>query len=166
MIVIKKQHLTDDLFSPEAIEREYVTGSATYTELAQKYNVSRKSLADYARKNNWVGKRISYQNSPDTPIGNGLERLTRSSEALEELISSAFVSAPKDPTFSDIDTKTLKELTAVLKEAINIKQSLLLLPVLTEQKQLELTKTKTPASAASESEIRVFLENGADRFCV
>ena len=108
----------------------------------------------------------SFKNSPATPIDNGLERLTRSSEALEELISSAFVSAPKDPTFSDIDTKTLKELTSVLKEAINIKQSLLLLPVLTEQKQLELTKNKAPATPSAESEIRVFLENGADRFCV
>lgn len=60
----------------------------------------------------------------------------------------------------------LKDLTSALKEAINIKQSLYLLPMLTEQKQLELEKTKSPPAVQSDNEIKVILENGADKYSV
>ena len=53
---------------------------------------------------------------------------------------------------------------STLKEAINIKQNIFMLPMLTEQKQLELESRKNP-TVITENEIRVILEDDTDKYC-
>ena len=151
------------IYEYDKAEKEYVSSDLTYSDVARKFNIPYGSVIRYAKKNGWAEKRkLSKQ-----PSSLDLSKLERSSEALESIIESAFSSVSfavsKD---EEVDTKTLKELTSALKEAINIKQNIYLLPLLTEQKQLELEQKSTPTPSESENEIRVILENGSDKFCV
>ena len=149
----------------EKAEEEYVSSNLSYAALSAKHNIPLRLLARYAKDNKWVEKRKQYNASPDQLILD-VSKLARSSNALESIIEAAFVSASETVENSgEVDTKTLKELTSTLKEAINIKQNIFLLPMLTEQKQFELEQRKKPTSD-SENEIRVILENGTDKFCV
>ncbi len=148
----------------EQMESEYISSKLTYAELAKKYNAPIHLIARYAKNNQWVNKRRLFSKNTQSSMLD-VSKLTRSSNALESIIESAFLSVSENSDANSIDTKTLKELTTTLKEAINIKQNIYLLPMLTEQKQLELEQKKAPVSV-EESEIRVILENGADKFCV
>lgn len=144
-------------------EEEYVSSTATFSDIARKFNIPYGSLIRYAKKNGWAEKRKNYKAPPSLD----LSKLERSSETLEAIIESAFSSVSLAASQNkDVDTKTLKELTSALKEAINIKQNIYMLPLLTEQKQLELEQKISPAVSDSENEIRVILENGTDKFCV
>lgn len=148
----------------EQMESEYISSKLTYAELADKYNAPISVIARYAKNNQWVNKRRLFSKNSQSNLLD-VSKLARSSKALETIIESAFLSVSENSDPNAIDTKTLKELTSTLKEAINIKQNIFLLPMLTEQKQLELEQKKAPISS-EESEIRVILENGADKFCV
>lgn len=148
----------------EQMESEYISSKLTYAELAEKYNAPISVIARYAKTNQWVNKRRLFSKNSQSNLLD-VSKLARSSKALETIIESAFLSVSENSDPNAIDTKTLKELTSTLKEAINIKQNIFLLPMLTEQKQLELEQKKAPISS-EESEIRVILENGADKFCV
>ena len=148
----------------EQMESEYISSKLTYAELAEKYNAPVHLIARYAKNNQWVNKRRLFSKNSQSNMLD-VSKLARSSKALESIIESAFISVSENPNADSIDTKTLKELTSTLKEAINIKQNIFLLPMLTEQKQLELEQKKAPIST-EESEIRVILENDADKFCV
>ena len=148
----------------EQMESEYISSKLTYAELAKKYDTPISVIARYAKNNQWVNKRRLFSKNSQSDLLD-VSKLARSSKALETIIESAFLSVSESSDPNTIDTKTLKELTSTLKEAINIKQNIFLLPMLTEQKQLELEQKKAPIST-EESEIRVILENGADKFCV
>ena len=147
----------------KAIEEEYVSSGATYRELSARYNVPMHKLARFAALNGWVAKRKAFLSSPPPPSFPDISKLARSSAALETIIEAAFVSASQSG--GAVDTKALKDLTSALKEAIAIKQNIYLLPVLTEQKKFELEVKKAPSVAVAD-EIRVTLENGADKYCV
>ena len=147
-------------------EDEYISSNLSYAALASKCGIPLRLLAKYAKDNNWVQKRKQYNSPPDTPILD-VSRLARSSDTLESIIENAFISVSENTSEKgDVDTKTLKELTSTLKEAINIKQNIFLLPLLTEQKQLEYEQRKNPEVISSENEIRVFLENDAEKYCM
>ncbi|MBE6670592.1 MAG: hypothetical protein E7593_00130 [Ruminococcaceae bacterium] len=150
----------------EKAEDEYISSNLSYAALASKYNIPLRLLARYAKDNNWVQKRKQYNTSPDMPTLD-VSKLARSSDTLESIIENAFISVSEASAVNgDVDTKTLKELTSTLKEAINIKQNIFLLPILTEQKQLEYEQRKNPATITSENEIRVILENDAEKYCM
>jgi len=150
----------------EKAEDEYISSNLSYAALASKYSIPLRLLAKYAKDNNWVQKRKQYNSSPDMPPLD-VSRLARSSDALESLIENAFISASEASSKKgDVDTKTLKELTSTLKEAINIKQNIFLLPLLTEQKQIEYEQRKHPEAVSTENEIRVILENDMEKYCM
>ena len=150
----------------ESAERDYLFAKTTYAELSARYKVPLYVLARYAKERRWVQRRREYSEA-GCPDAFDISRLVSSSTALEAVIDEALRQASARAEESgDIDTKTLKELASALKEAINIKQTLLLLPVVTEQKQLELRQKRAPSSPDAHQEIVVTLENGADRFCV
>ena len=143
----------------ESAERDYLFAKTTYAELSARYKVPLYVLARYAKERRCVQRRREYSEA-GCPDAFDISRLVSSSTALEAVIDEALRQASARAEESgDIDTKTLKE-------AINIKQTLLLLPVVTEQKQLELRQKRAPSSPDAHQEIVVTLENGADRFCV
>ena len=147
-------------------EEDYITSNLSYATLSEKYNIPIHLLARYAKDNNWVLKRKKYNSSPDNSIID-VSKLARSSEALETIIESAFSELSEQSSDKkEVDTKTLKDLTSTLKEAINIKQNIFLLPMLTEQKHLELEQRKIPSSDSSENEIKVILEDDTDKYCI
>ena len=147
----------------KTIETEYIQSKTTYSELSKKYGIPIHTIARYANKNGWSAKRKAYSLFSDSPALD-ISKLARSADALESIIEAALSSVSCDPP-SNVDTKILKDLTSALKEAISIKQNIYLLPVLTEQKQLELETKKCPQSSES-NEIRVTLENGTNQYCV
>ncbi len=96
-----------------------------------------------------------------------ISKLTRSSKKLESIIDNAFSELSLQSKSQDVlDTKTLKDLTATLKEAIAIKQNIYLLPTIAEQKMLELDKVKLSDSPDSKNEILITLEDSTDKYCV
>ena len=150
----------------EKAEEEYISSNLSYAALASKYNIPLRLLARYAKDNNWVSKRKRYNASPDSCVID-VSRLARSSDTLDTIIENAFTDISLQTSGKkEVDTKTLKDLTSTLKEAINIKQNIFLLPMLTEQKQLELDKVRNPSDNSSENEIKISLEDDTDKYCV
>lgn len=72
----------------DAAEREYVTGSDSIRTLATKYDVAFSSMAEYARKHDWNGKREAYRASvSETALSNTREKhVSEREEMLEEAI--------------------------------------------------------------------------------
>ncbi|MBR5314520.1 MAG: hypothetical protein IKU45_03790 [Clostridia bacterium] len=150
----------------EKAEEEYISSNLSYAALASKHNIPLRLLARYAKDNNWVSKRKKYHSSPDSCVID-LSKLARSSDTLETIIENAFTDLSlQSSDKKEFDTKTLKDLTSTLKEAINIKQNIYLIPMLTEQKQLELDKVRNPSESSSENEIKICLEDDTDKYCV
>jgi gas vesicle protein len=150
----------------EKAEEEYVSSNLSYAALASKHNIPLRLLARYAKDNNWVEKRKRYNASPDSCYID-VSKLARSSDALESIIENAFTDLSEQSSDKkEVDTKTLKDLTSTLKEAINIKQNIFLLPILTEQKQFEFEQRKNPVTISSENEIKVILEDDTDKYCM
>lgn len=150
----------------ESAEGDYLSGKITYAELSAKYELPLYVIARFAKERGWVQKRKAARGGGEPALFD-ITKLISSSNALEAIIETALcqTSARADSS-GDIDTKTLKDLASALKEAINIKQNLMLLPMVTEQKQLEIQQKKAPPILQSEKEIVVTLENGTERFCV
>lgn len=44
-----------------AIESDYITGTDSYCELSNKYNVCRKNICQHGKDGNWVQKRAEYR---------------------------------------------------------------------------------------------------------
>lgn len=154
------------LYDFNLAEEEYVSSHISYAELAKKHAIPLHILARYAKEMQWVQKRRAFR-PVSAPLSPDISKLARSSDALEAIIENAFNSVYEASAQSGTtDTKTLKDLTATLKDAIAIKQNIFLLPVVTEHKQQELRMDKNTSAQSAESEIRVILENGADKFCV
>lgn len=150
----------------EKAEKEYVSSSLSYAALSDKYGIPLSILAKHAKNNNWVEKRKRKRAEEPMPSLD-VSKLARSSDALESIIESAFLSV-SEAAESDkaIDTKTIKELAATLKEAINIKQNIFLLPVITAQKHLELEQKSTLSQDVSQNEITVILDDDTEKYCV
>ena len=147
-------------------ENDYITSNSSYSTIASKYNIPLNILSKYAKKNNWVDKRKNFNSLPRS-YQTDISKLARSSDTLESIIESAFSDLSHSSTpHKDIDTKTLKDLTSALKEAINIKQNILLLPIITEQKQLDFQLRKNPPMISSENEIKVILDDDTDKYCM
>lgn len=160
----KPKEVINIILDYEKAEDDYISSNLSYASIASKYNIPLRLLARYAKDNNWVEKRKSYNASPDSNILD-ISKLARSSNALESIIENAFISVSESSSNNkEVDTKTLKDLTSTLKEAINIKQNIFLLPMLTEQKQLELEQRRNPLVSSDENEIRVILENDTEKF--
>lgn len=51
-----------------AVKTEYVTTATSYRELARKYGVSRKTIADRGKAGNWVRERGQYRDESTTKI--------------------------------------------------------------------------------------------------
>ena len=97
-----------------------------------------------------------------------ITKLSNSQENLESILENAFCEASRRAEDNDgIDVKTLKDLTSTLKEAVNIKRNIFLLPVLAEQKERErMLRENPPAPTAQTSEICIILENDAEKYSV
>ncbi len=97
-----------------------------------------------------------------------ITKLSNSSEDLEKIIESAFSSAAnKTADDGTVDVKYLKDLTSTLKEAVNIKRNLYLLPVLAEQKKREQElRDNPPAQNIQTNEICILLESDAEKYSV
>jgi hypothetical protein len=50
-------------YDAKAVEHEYVTGNDSLRSLAARHGVSFSSLAAYARREDWAGRKVAYQSS-------------------------------------------------------------------------------------------------------
>lgn len=169
----------------QLLENEYVTGSATYAALAEAHSLPLSFIQRCGRLNNWKQKRKAFRaakaNMPECDRVErtdkelsalleacGLAGLFETSLKLDGIVSRAVKCA--DISFAEqVDTKALKELAATVKEAVGIKRNLLLTPVLTEQRLLELNNRKNASAQdgdkAEAQVIRVMFDGGLEEFC-
>ena len=69
------------------IKTEYITGDASYRDLAQKYNVSFRTLSDRAKREKWVDRRSKHR---DSVVSKSVRRKAKAQvESLARLKSSA-----------------------------------------------------------------------------
>ena len=67
----------------------------------------------------------------------------------------------------ELDVKYLKDLTSTLKEAVNIKRNIYLLPVLEEQKKREQElRDNPPAQNIQTNEICILLESDTEKYSI
>ena len=69
------------------IKADYITGDASYRDLAQKYNVSFRTLSDRAKREKWVDRRSKHR---DSVVSKSVRRKAKAQvESLARLKSSA-----------------------------------------------------------------------------
>jgi len=114
-----------------------------------------------------VEKRKKHKRS-NKKAGLDITKLSNSQEDLEKIIESAFSSvASKTLDDGELDVKYLKDLTSTLKEAVNIKRNIYLLPVLEEQKKREQElRDNPPAQNIQTNEICILLESDTEKYSI
>lgn len=123
------------------IKTEYITTATSYRKLAQKYGVHYKAVSQKGKAEGWVALRDEYRAKTITKTieissdreANRLARLMDTTSRAIDVTVQAFADAqqfnrylvevgPKDnretveQVFQKVDTKALKDLTAVLKD--------------------------------------------------
>lgn len=136
----------------DKVEKEYINGNVTYTALAEKYGVSPSFMAYYGRKNGWKEKKKEQKKLKKQK--DDISRLKNSSEKLENILERLFDKAEQNG--DETDMKSLKELTSALKEAVNIRRNLVLLPYVSENKD----------NVENENDIQIFFDDDSDGFSV
>ncbi|MFP3905065.1 MAG: hypothetical protein ACLFWB_12545 [Armatimonadota bacterium] len=71
------------------IEQDYVMGTCTYVELAEKYGVHKSTIAAHGSEGNWTEKRDTYREQTTN------KSLTKSQEKISEQMSEAVVDSAK-----------------------------------------------------------------------
>lgn len=93
------------------IRERYEQGGISYKTLSTQYGVSASVIGKRAKRENWRGDRKQYsEKKPRGDLNSVVERLT-------DIVSNMVEKAAYD---EKLDVKTLKELTAVLKELNNM----------------------------------------------
>ena len=150
------------------IKTEYVTGDINQRDLANKYKVNVRDLADHCRKEGWVEQRKKYREQiakkTEQKIANKkaneLSKVLDASFKIRDTIYSA-VDDPKqfnrylvqygqgegrfdteERVYAKIDSKAIREMTQALKAVEGLIRSLNNLPTPAEQQRLDLERQK------------------------
>ena len=147
-----------------AIRAEYLTSSISYRDLADKWGVSFRTLADHARKEKWAEGRTGYRNTVTkktvqkvaaaTAADNAgkLVRLQQAADSMSAVIADIFTdteqfkrhivpdgdSSVAERVYKKVDTKSIKDLTGALKDLACVMRNIYDLPTVAEQSAMEL----------------------------
>lgn len=150
-----------------AIRAEYLTSSISYRDLADKWGVSFRTLADHARKEKWAEGRTGYRNTVTkktvqkvaaaTAADNAgkLVRLQQAADSMSKVIQDIFTDTEQfnrhiiqtrdgdtwdaDCRIMDkVDTKAIKDLTGALKDLAGVMRNIYDLPTAAEQTAMDM----------------------------
>lgn len=158
----------------ESIESDYITGNFSYAELAEKYKISKSTLAKYAVNNKWTEKRKKFRKKVVTKTTNKIAK--EQSDKLLKLISASDNMAELiDKTVSkmlkakDASPAAMKDIVTTLKDLTAVIRNLNDLPTLAErnayriaQGRLKLEKKKAEQDNNQSTEITVILGDAED----
>ena len=152
----------------EAMKTEYITTDTSQSKLAKKYGVHRTKIADHCRKEKWVDQRNKYrteavQKTIQKAQEQDVKRLTKLMDATGKLIDVALrgindeqqfnryvvtegtgqgFSETTERVFDKLDTKALKDLTAVLKDLTGMVRDFYDIPTAAQREQREQARQK------------------------
>ena len=136
---------------------DYIVNGLSYSELSEKHGVSRSTISQCGKRENWVKQRKQHSddlvtNAAQCALRNGTQQLEKIGECVDEVISKVYqIIFSKDTQ----TVKTLTQLTAVLRELKNITRDLGGLPTVIEREQLLLARKRLKVE-----EERLKLEKG------
>lgn len=111
-----------------AVKTEYVTTATSYRELARKYGVSRKTIADRGKAGNWVRERGQYLDESTTKIKAAAaegqaERAVRFVSVADRLLGKIeeFVDSEYAQTMTPKDIRALTAAMGDLKDIMDIR---------------------------------------------
>ena len=102
-------------------EKEYVSTGVTLKETSKKYGIDMKTLSEYSKAADWKNKRKAYRKKAKLPSSDPIRNAAGN---LESIIEREFSAANGRSEEGNPAIKDLKELTNILKEAINIRRAL------------------------------------------
>lgn len=129
----------------EAIKVEYVTGRSSYSQIAEKYGVSRTNLARIARRDEWPKQREAYRKSVTTKAvaklaDRGAAQLAKLADAadgfnavLEKMGKDGsqfnrWITQNGEVILDKTDTRALKAATASLVDMLKVTRDLYGMP--------------------------------------
>ena len=111
-----------------AVKTEYVTTATSYRELARKYGVSRKTIADRGKAGNWVRERGQYRDESTSKMKAAAaegqaERAVRFASVADRLLAKIeyIVDADGAQTMTPKDIRALTAAMGDLKEIMDIR---------------------------------------------
>lgn len=152
----------------DKIKTEYVTGDMSYAELAEKYGMTKNFLSNYASKHKWyderkkyrtriVNKTIKKKEAEEVKQMTKLKGITcnltgmvnevskRSDQLYKHIVTERNELGAEHQEVREldkVDTKMLRDLTAVTKDLVSIMRNLYGIPTLQEEQQLALAREK------------------------
>lgn len=104
----------------QKIKTEYITGNASYRELAQKYGIHRATIGQKAKDEKWVELRRQHADKTQTKILNAVARQQVSRAERLQTVADKLLSKVESLLETDselpIDTQGMKHLSGVLKD--------------------------------------------------
>lgn len=111
-----------------AVKTEYVTTATSYRELARKYGVSRKTIADRGKAGNWVQERGQYRDESSSKMKAAAaqgqaERAARFASAADKLLGKIeeIVGSENAQPLAPKDIRALTAAMGDLKEIMDIR---------------------------------------------
>lgn len=151
-----------------ALRAEYISGDISIRKLAEKYNLSRRSVSRRATEGKWADARRNYrekvqskfiEKSSDIEAADKalkLISLQQSADKMADVIQRVFddtdqfnryiisegigggATQTEERTYSKVDTKAIKDLTSAMKDLTQVMRNLYDIPTLAERKAQQL----------------------------
>ena len=179
----------------EQIKFEYVTTDVSQRELSRKYGISLSTIGHRSKVEGWVSERERYRGKVATKTlnktaereSNRLARLIDTTNRAVGVVEKAFAdeqqfnryvvseatvpgcSEVSEKIFAKVDTKALKDLTAVLKDLTGLMRDFYNIPTPAEAEaqriaaeRLNLDKVKAEANKDTAADIEVIFAAGEE----
>lgn len=152
------------------IKTEYVTGKSSYRELAKKYDVAVRTLADRAKKENWVELRKKHRNDVATITTQKIakqqaERTLKLMSATDKLLTKIESTIEEMKTSDELaDCRLVKQLSSALKDIKDIQGCKTDQELREQEARIKLLEKQADDDDSSNQEITVVFKGNAERW--
>lgn len=153
-----------------AIKTEYVTGKSSYRELAKKNDVAVRTLADRAKKENWVELRKKHRNDVATRTAQQIakqqaQRTLKLMSATDKLLEKIESTIEEMKTSDELaDCRLVKQLSSALKDIKDIQGCKTEQELREQEARIKLLEKQADDDDSSNQEITVVFKGNAERW--
>ena len=153
-----------------AVKTEYVTGESSYRELAKKYGVSLRTMADRAKKENWVEARNEHRNSVATRVVQKIEdkqvkRTVQLMAAADDLLDKIVETIARVNVGASVsDGRVIKNLSSALKDIRDIQGCKTDQELREQEARIRLLEKQAEDDDSGNQEITVVFKGEAERW--
>jgi CTP synthase (UTP-ammonia lyase) len=153
-----------------AIKTEYVTGESSYRELAKDYSVSLRTIADRAKKENWVELRKKHRNNiatktlrkaEDKQVQRALKLMSATDDLLKKIVEAIEVMNASDMF---VDVRLPKQLSSALKDIKDIQGCKTPQELREQEARIKLLEKQVDDDDSNGQEITVVFKGDAERW--